>query len=129
MSAAKAEQALINHVVTMASVAEVVVPQGEMKGLPRYVIRAAGAGTRTFDLSGTTEADVEIVVSVETDTGQYVTESNTLSDELETRFRPGTRITHGGVTVTVLRPPETRPPIVGDGVYSVPVIIRGRVYY
>lgn len=121
MSITTGQQALIKRIVQMSTTADIVLPNGKAKGLPRYVIQASGGAQRTRTISGTTEAYPEIVVKVETGT-EYATDNDTLISDLVTLFAVTTRFDG----VTILDAPEVKPALpVTEGVYSVPVVIKG----
>ncbi|WP_343502137.1 MULTISPECIES: hypothetical protein [Roseobacteraceae] len=125
MSITAGHQALIRRVVTMADPPNIALPNGPGKGLPRYVVQAAGGAQQPATISGKTRAFPEIVVRVETKAwpvGQYAIESDALVAALIARFPVGVKF--DGVKID--RAPEARTALpVTDGVYSVPVIIRG----
>jgi hypothetical protein len=122
MSLTLGQAALIRRIVTMTTDANIVLPNGPGAGLPRYVVQAAGGTQRTRTIDGVTEARPEIVVRVETEAGAYATESDSLVADLVARFDVGDSFDG----VTIIERPSPRPPLpVADGVYSVPVIIRG----
>lgn len=126
MSITTGQTAIMTRIATMETDANIVWPDGPGAGLPRYVMQAAGGAQRTATLAGQTDADPEVVVRVETLAGTYATANTTLVAALVARFRPGDRF--GGVTI--LDAPSVRPPLpVIEGVYSVPVVIRGRFYF
>ncbi|MBR9841435.1 MAG: hypothetical protein GYB50_26815 [Rhodobacteraceae bacterium] len=125
MSITTGQQALINRVVTMASPPSIVLPNGPGKGLPRFVIQTAGGSQQPSTLTGETRAFPEILVRVETNAfpeGQYLIQSDALVAALVARFPPGVKF--DGVKID--RAPDVRPPLpVTDGVYAVPVYVRG----
>lgn len=132
MSITLGQQALIDRITTMVDPPNIVLPGGEAFGLPRYVVQVAGGAQQRETVGGLTRANPEIVVRVETktvtDAGAFAltTESNDLVAALVARFAVGD--TFDGVTI--LEAPLPRAPLpVTDGVYSVPVIIRGRCYF
>ena len=126
MSLTDGQQALIRRIVEMTRTAGVVLPNGKDAPLPRYVIQAAGGTQRTATIGGKTEATPEIVVRVETMQGDYATDNDALVSDLVDLFAVNDRFE----CVTILDAPLPRPPLpVVDGVYSVPVIIRGRTYF
>jgi len=119
-------QALIRRIVTMDGAPNVVLPSGPGKPLPRYVVQEAGAAQRTMGVGGQTEANPEIVVRVETVGSAYATENNTMTQALVDRFGLGERFDN----VTITQAPRVTPPLpVTDGVYAVPVVISGRIYF
>ena len=122
MSLTAGQQALIRRIVTMTTSANIVLPNGPGAALPRYVVQVSGGSQRTATVDGVTDARPEIVVRVETVADAYATDNDALVAALVARFRPGDKFDG----VTVIDAPLPRPPLVGDGVYSVPVIIRGR---
>ena len=121
MSITTGQQALIKRIVTMTDPPNNVLQNGPGKSLPRYVVQVSGGSQRTATMAGQTDAVPEITVRVETGT-EYATDNDVLVAALVARFRPGTRFDG----VTILDAPLPRPPLpVTDGVYTVPVIIRG----
>lgn len=129
MSITAGQQALIRRILTMTTSANIVVPNGSAKGLPRYVVQASGGSQRTLGLSKITDARPEITVRVETGVWpdvQYSTLSDTLVAALVARFAVSDQF--DGVTIEDA--PSVRPPLpVTDGVFAVPVIIRGRCFF
>lgn len=123
MSLSDGHRGIISRIVGSASV-NVVLPNGPGKGLPRYVVQEAGGTQRTATMAGLTDAVAEVVVLVETSSGAYSTQSNSLISELVDMFRPGVRF--GGPTeMVIVEAPDVRPPLPDTGgVYSVPVIVR-----
>lgn len=115
-------QALINRIVTMPDPPNIVLPNGPGKGLPRYVIQVSGGAQQTATLQGLTDSTPEIVVQVETEDGGYTTENDTLVEALVARFPVASRF--DGVCILESPMPRAALPVT-DGVYSVPVIIRG----
>lgn len=124
MSITDGQRAMINRIVENAAV-DVVLPNGPGKSCPRFVVQEAGGAQSRVGVSIMTDADPEIVVRVETDT-DYATENNALVKALVALFRPSDEFDG----VTILDAPLPRPPLpVIEGVYSVPVIIRGRMNF
>ncbi|MEM1371470.1 MAG: hypothetical protein AAGG72_04475 [Pseudomonadota bacterium] len=124
MSLTDGQQALID-ILRAGSSINVRYPSGPGVGLPRYVVKEAGGSQRTATIKSRTEANPEILVTVEVEAGEYATESNMHVKALRTIFAPGQ---HTGVRI--IDAPLPRPPLpVTDGVYSVPVIVRGRTYF
>lgn len=121
MSITTGHQALIKRIVQMSTTANIVLPNGPGKDLPRYVIQAAGGSQRTATVGGITESYPEIVVQVETGT-DYADDNDDLVADLVSLFAVNSRFDG----VTIIDAPLPRPPLPVDrGVYSVPVIIRG----
>ena len=118
--------ALMQRVATMPDAPNIVWPDGPGAGSPRFVMQASGGSQRTFTIRGTTEANPEIVVRVETDEGDLGRANKELVSRLVARF-PVTLRFDG---LTILSAPEVRPPLPATGgVYSVPVIITARQYF
>ena len=125
MSITDGQQAIIKRLVEESPI-NVVLPNGPDKGLPRYHVQEVGGIQNTIGVDGTTEADAEVLVRVETRNLEYSTENNELTKELYRMFPVGLR--YGGVTI--LEAPDPRPPLpMQDGVYAVPVYIRARSYF
>jgi len=120
MSLTDGQQILIRRLLTMPGLPNVVLPNGPGKELPRFAVQVAGGSQVTSTLQGKTDADPEIVVSVETST-EFTTENDALVAALVAHFPPGLR-TEG---LTIMTAPLPRPPVPGPA-YAVPVIIRGR---
>ena len=121
MSLTNGQQALIKRIVEMTTSANIMLPNGPGKTAPRYVIQEAGGAQRTRTIDGVTEAFPEIVVLVETKS-KYTTDNNSLVAALVARFPVNARFDG----VQILDAPLPRPPLpVVEGIYSVPVIIRG----
>lgn len=127
MSITDGQQALIRRIVTMTTEAGIVLPEAPQgASLPRYVVQEAGGTQRSQTLDGLVESRPEIVVRVEVGQGNYTTESNALIAALSSRFKPGDEF--DGIQIT--QPIDVRPPLpANQGIYSVPVIIRGLYCY
>jgi hypothetical protein len=122
MTTAEIYQALIKHLVTMASAPNIVVPEGEGASLPRLVVLEAGAIRQPVRLAGNHRRVVEIAIRIETQTGALANQANDMLDQIEARFAVGT--TFDGVTI--LTPPAVRPSFRDEaGVYVTPVFIQG----
>lgn len=121
MSMADGHAALINRVIDQAGTTDVVLPEGEASGLPRYVIEEAGGLQRTDGVYGGTVCRPEIVVRVETEKSRGTSQSKTLVDNLVSMFLPG-QIFDG---VKIVDAPLPRPPLPNSSVRSVPVVVRG----
>jgi hypothetical protein len=90
------------------------------------VVQEAGGRQTRFGLDGKTEAYPEVLVRVETESGEYSTEASNMVRALVGVFPRGTRFGD----YTVLDEPDVRPPLpVSDGVYAVPVYVSARVVY
>ncbi|MGI3168397.1 hypothetical protein ACRARG_04545 [Pseudooceanicola sp. C21-150M6] len=125
MSITAGQAALIRRIVTMTDPPNIVLPNGPGKGLPRYVVQVSGGAQRTMGVNGSTEARPEIVVRVETGT-DYSTENDALVSALVARFAVGDLF--DGVKITAAPSPRAALPVT-DGVYSVPVVIRGNYHF
>jgi hypothetical protein len=125
MSISTGQQALIRRIVTMTTDANIVLPNGSTHNLPRYVVQSSGGSQRSLGASGLTEAFPEIVVRVETVADAYATQNDQLVAALVARFSVGD--VFDGVEIT--EAPLPRAPLGMSEVYSVPVIIRGRMVF
>lgn len=122
MSITDGQAAIINRIVTSGMSANIVLPYGPGAECPRYVIQVSGGSQSTVTMHGHTDSNPEIVVRVET-TDEYATANDGLVSDLVAIFRPGAKFSG----VTILDAPSPRAPLpVTDGVYSVPVVVRGR---
>ncbi|HBT01653.1 MAG TPA: hypothetical protein DEB47_17755 [Citreicella sp.] len=132
MSITEGHQALIRRIVTMSGAPNIVLPGGPGKALPRIVVQVSGGSQRTMGLSGATDSTPEITVRVETaqkdaqGRDAYATANDALVAALVARFAVGG--TFDGVTIEDAPLPRPALPVT-DGVYSVPVIIRGRLFF
>lgn len=126
MSVIDIEQALIRRFLAMPTSYKRLRPNeaGNITA-PAYVIQVSAASQVTMGMSPLTEAMGEIVVRVDTPENQYATLSNQMVQAIVDWFKIGDRF--DGVTVT--ERPSPRPPFSENGVYSVPVIVRGRGYF
>lgn len=114
--------AIIRRIVAMADGASVITPNDHKGGaLPRYIVQEAGGSQRTFGPHGETEARPEIVVRCETESDTGTLGMKALIARLYEMFPVGERIED----VVILDAPSPRPPLPGDGIYAVPVLIRG----
>ncbi|WP_422073872.1 hypothetical protein [Tranquillimonas rosea] len=124
MSLAAGQLALMKRVATMPDAPNVVWPNGEPADLPRLVMQPSGGGQSVATISGVTDATPEIVVRVETESGQFTGASDALVAALMDRFKPGDRFDG----VRIIAAPQPRAPIEGTP-YVVPVVIRGRQFF
>lgn len=122
MSVTDGHQALIRRLVTMTTTASIALPNAPgAPGVPRYVVQEAGGGQNTYTLDGDTNARPEIVVRCEVEADTDAAAANALAKALVDRFAVGSKFDG----LTVLQAPNVRPPIVADGIYAIPVVIRG----
>ena len=119
-SITEARSAVISRILGMTGRPNVIQSNAPSKDCPRYVIQNAGQILQTATVDGTSRVDLEVLVRVETDAGDYDTENEALVQALIDRFPVTTRFDG----VTVLRAPEPRPALVADGIYITPVYIR-----
>lgn len=126
MSAVDIEQALIRRFLAMPSSYPKLRPNeaGNLTG-PAYIIQVSGVDQAPMGGSKMTEAMVELTVRVDTPEGKYATLANSMVNAIVDWFQIGDRFE--GVTVT--ERPRPGGPYSENGVYSVPVSIRGRGYF
>ena len=120
MSLATGQQALIRRITASLPLVNIVLPNGQPKELPRYVIESTGGEQKAADISGTVEASVEITVRVETQKGQFASENNALVNDLVDLFQIGNRFDG----ITIIEAPVLESAELG-AIYSVPVKIKG----
>ena len=121
VSVTDARAAVINRILGMTTSANIMQPNAAVtKDLPRYVIQNAGGLNQTATLCGTTRAEPEILVLVETMAGEFTTEHDAMVQALFDLF-PTTKGFDG---VRLLQPLDTRPPYVNGSIYTTPVYIR-----
>lgn len=126
MSYRAGHEAMIRRIVGMTNPPNIHVPDdAELVGLPRYVIQQAGTTTRQIGFGTVTDARHVLNVRVETEADGFATMNMELVDKLIALFRPGDQFE----CIQIEQPPVIAPPIVGGGVYSVPVTITGRMFY
>ncbi|MEO0721950.1 MAG: hypothetical protein AAFY43_07345 [Pseudomonadota bacterium] len=124
MSITTGQNALINHFLGMSPSEGVVLPND--RGLPapppRYVVQVTAGSQQTLDFDGQVDARPEIVIRVDVDADTGVSQSQAMVDALVSRFAVNTKI--GDVLIS--QPAFPQGPLSANGVYSIPVIIRGR---
>lgn len=91
----------------------------------RWVIQASGGGQVGVGLDGATDAHPEIVVRVETPADGYAAANDASVNALCALFPVGSTV--GSVTID--KAPQPKAPMPYAGVYSVPVIITGRMFF
>lgn len=120
------QQILIRHVAEMAVRPPIVFPNmADTPPPPRFVVQISASAQSTMGISRTTDATAEIVVLVQTEEGESAVPNDDLVNLLIDRFPLGANVED----VFIQEAPLPRPPLIGDGVYSVPVIIRGRSFF
>lgn len=129
MTITAGQSAIINRIRLTINAPSIVTPNDPgSPALPRWVVQTSASQARTATIGGSSDATVEVVVRVETEHGQHTGGSEgsaALVQILENRFIPGDRFDG----MTVMERPRVTPPIVSDGVYAVPVIIRADITY
>ena len=126
MSVIEAQNAIIAHLKSLPNRPAIAYPNGPVvKVLPRIVVSIPSASQRTVTLCGETQADAEVIARVETQGGEFVTASNEIVGAIVDRFPFGDI----GGGVTILDRPRPATAFRADGVYYVPVLIRGRFYF
>lgn len=127
MSIATGHDAIIRRIINEFTGGNIVLPNGPSKDLPRIVLQEAGGVQLPFGLDGKTLSYPTVLVRVETDAGNYSTEATTIVNEIVSLFQPGIPAFDD---VTVDRRPDVRPALpITNGVYAVPVYVRGRYVY
>lgn len=126
MSAIDIEEALIRRFLAMPTSYQRLRPNeaGNLTG-PAYVIEVSGTAQATLGMSRMTEGNVEIMIRVDTPENQYATLAGQMVRAIVDHFQIGDRF--DGVTIT--ERPTPRTPYKANGVYSVPVLVRGRGYF
>jgi hypothetical protein len=89
------------------------------------VIQVSGGAQNAMGLDGTTDAHPELVVRVETPADGFATDNDASVAALCALFPVGDRST--GVAID--KAPQPKAPVPYAGVYSVPVIITGRMFF
>lgn len=126
MASTDGQDAIITRILSMATTANFSVPDGP-KGvaLPRYRISDGGNPAIPRTIDGRVQAFPEVRVMVETEEGKGGEQSKQMVQDLIDLFPQGERF--DGVQILV--PPDPRAPLQANGVYAVPVFIRGRQFY
>lgn len=127
MNYTEAEQAIIAAVAGIVGAPPIAYPDAaQPPALPRWVVQTATNSGRPVTYDGLTSGQTEILVRVETQDGDYARENTKYLSLLLDAFPAQRRLaTYSGAEVLITQAPEPRPPIVGGGVYSRPVYIRG----
>lgn len=121
-----AQNALIARLKAMPGAPSIVEPNdAEGADLPRIVVQVVAPRQSPFDATGNTLADAEINARIEVEDGNFTGASDILVAAIQSQFRPGTQF--DGVTIITAPQPSISYQI--DGVYHVPVTIRGRCYF
>ncbi|MEL6170494.1 MAG: hypothetical protein AAFN44_03430 [Pseudomonadota bacterium] len=114
---------LLARLQSMPGRPPIAYPNGPLvKDLPRIVVQYVPSAQRPFDMSGQTQVDAEINARIEVEQHTTTKKVGTIVAAIQDHFRPTTRFDD----VTIMQAPDPRPAIPGQGVYAVPVIIRGR---
>ena len=126
MSATLAQDALIARLKAMPGRPTLAYPNGpQVSVLPRIVVDVPSASERAVGVSSITQGDAEIIARVETLDGQLDTEAKNIVQAIVDRFPVGLRTE----CVTITQAPTPRARYSADGVYHIPVIIRGRYHF
>lgn len=130
MTITAGQQALISQIATAAGRPAIGLPNGPVPAFSstvtaRWVIQVSGGAQIGVGLDGATDAHPEIVVRVETPADSYATDNDASVDALCALFPVGSTV--GSVTID--KAPQPRAPMPYAGVYSVPVIITGRMFF
>lgn len=126
MSATIAQRDLVTHLQAMPSRPAVAYPNGPIvTDMPRIVVEVPQAAQRTKTIAGIQEVDAEIVARIETQDGHFETEATDIAEAIVAHFAPGTK---AGVN-KIIDAPSVRSRFRRDGVYYLPLIIRGRSYF
>jgi hypothetical protein len=124
------QQSLISQINSYASKPALGLPNGPVPAFSssvtvRWVVQVAGGSQISAGLDARTDAHPEIVVRVETPADSYAGANDTSVADLCALFPVGSTVG----TVQIDKAPQPKAPMPYDGVYSVPVIITGRVFF
>lgn len=122
MTILAAHNAIVTRILAISGRPSAAVPGGlAVNALPRWVIQHSANAISTITVKGTTRAVVEVIVSVETTDGEGEATAQTHIALLNAAFPVGLHFSGVAVTQAV----DPRPPLIRDGIYSVPCVIRG----
>lgn len=120
-----AQDALIAHLQAMPDRPAIAYPNGRVvTDLPRVAVEVPSGSERVVTIKGCGEGDAEILARVETQDGTFSGEAGQIANNILAHFAPVQRIDG----VTIIERPTVRGSYREDGIYYVPVIIRGRFY-
>lgn len=125
MTALEGQDALIRRLIAMPDAPSFVFPNDPSGAeTPRAVIQSGPNAQQTITIGGVTKGVFEIVVRVEVPDGEYTTQAHEIANRIIAQFPYGERFE--GITVTEV--PYPRPGYSAEGIYHLPVIIRGQGY-
>lgn len=127
MSGVDVEQTLIRRLLQMPGRWPVKVPNGAgVTAVQRYVVEGAAGSQRAEGASMVTNVDREINVRIEVPEGSGPTDADNQAKAIVAWFPIGL-VLEGLVEIN--EAPNARPGFPADGLYIVPVLIRGRGYF
>jgi len=127
MDAIDIQNAIITRVRDIEGRPALIYDNEDAEGvsLPRWSIQKASSTARgVFINKSVTETDAEVMVRVETQSGDFDGEMNQLVKLLLAAFPVNSRFSG----VRIITPPKVQAPYQTGASYAVPVIIRGRGY-
>lgn len=125
MSATTAQNALIQRLQTMPDRPAIAYPNGPHVELPRIVIEVPGAAQRGFGTDGSTLSVAEIVARVEIEANALDAGATAITDGIVAHFPPGLSL----AGAQIREAPQSRARYTADGVYHIPVVIRGEIIF
>lgn len=127
MSGVDVERILIRRLLAMPGRWPVALPNGRgVTASQRYVLEPSGANQTSEGASVITNVDREINVRIEIPEGIDTTPADNEAKRIVDWF-PKNLVLEG--LVEILTPPDARPGFPVDGLWIVPVLIRGRGYF
>ena len=126
MDAIDIQNAIMARIRDIADRPSLIYPdEGVEAPLPRWVLEVASSTSRGLLINkALTETDAEVMVRVETASGDYGAESGSLVKKLLAAFPVSEKFSG----VRIATPPKVQAPYSTGASYAVPVIIRARAY-
>ncbi|MEL7299372.1 MAG: hypothetical protein AAFM92_03220 [Pseudomonadota bacterium] len=125
MSAIDAQNALLARLQGMPDAPAIAYPNGPVVKLrPRIVVQFPAAAQTTRTIKGCVEGTAEMIARIEVDQHCFAGAANDIAVQILARFSPVLRLSG----VTIIEAPSIQGAFSSDGVYHLPVIIRGRFY-
>lgn len=125
MSATLAQDALLKRLMSMPDRPSIAYPNGLNVEPPRIVVEFPAASQNTSELGGLTQGTAEMIARVETKDGELDTEAKSIATQIVEHFPVGLETD----LVTIVQAPSPRTAYQADGVYHIPVIVRGRYHF
>ena len=137
MTITTGQQALINQIAAAPGRPTIGLPNGHVPEFSdtvtsRWVIQISGGSQVGIGLDGATDARPEIMVRVETPADALAISNDTSVIQLCSLFPVGALVYAPGTVSTgvkIDKAPQPKAPMPYAGVYSVPVIITGRMFF